>query len=599
MARKKHKAGKSPGVPAAQIPSAALRFALPALVALFSLFAWSQSGIYEDGFFFLRVVDVFLHTGELAYNPGERFETNTDFLWTLLLIPGPAVGLDPVLWLQIAGLLVYAAVLLSTFVLARKLFSASESALAALALVGAHFSFAIYAVTGFGPVLQALATVCALLGLWRFGKKADIRGGVILGAGLSFLALCRLDSVVLGIPVGLSALFIAWQNGKGARTGIILALGIPTLLSVLLLLWKRSYYGDILPATYYIKAVDTYGGVDLAEARLRKGFSYALLYWQSYFLWALALAAGFGFWRARRSQAGKQRERKNASRLAPLLAAGGMVVLWHAYTIRVGGDYQEFRFFMPQVPAMMIVFAAGLREVARHWRWGVVAGAALASFAHAQVRGFEIVPGVNTARGDMYETKITASAEGVRSEIVGGRYVAWRFLIIPLDELFRHLGPYPPQVRIAFPNGGISGYSTRLLFTEMYGFADSRIGLATPEDVLYRGGETGNPPGHNLLARPHLLARIGVNLMPAYGFHPVPPDFNRPPGGIAASNPRLAWAAQITHMPADLDLNLPADSQLFTLQAGNRGFLPVLYFNRNRTIDRVLDERGIARINVF
>ena len=110
MTQKKRKAGKSsqPGAEV-RLPPGAIRAAVPALVVLFSLFAWSQRGLYEDAFFYLRVVDVFLHTGELVYTPGERYETNTDFLWTFLLIPGVAVGMDDILWMHLVGVAVYAA----------------------------------------------------------------------------------------------------------------------------------------------------------------------------------------------------------------------------------------------------------------------------------------------------------------------------------------------------------------------------------------------------------------------------------------------------------------------------------------------------------
>ena len=138
MARKKRKAGHRPPHSGAEfhIPPAALRIAVPALVVLFSAFAWLARGVHEDGFFYLRVVDVFLHSGDLSYNPGELYETNTDFLWTFLLMPGPAAGVDGILWMHIVSVLIYAAALWATFSLAKKLFPNSEAALIALILFG-------------------------------------------------------------------------------------------------------------------------------------------------------------------------------------------------------------------------------------------------------------------------------------------------------------------------------------------------------------------------------------------------------------------------------------------------------------------------------
>ena len=604
MARKKHrKAGTSRSQPFQavefQFPLFALRLAVPALVALFAAIAWSERGIHEDGFFYLRVVDVFLHTGELAYNPGERFETNTDFLWTLLLIPGPALGLDPVLWLQIAGLLVHVAALLAIFVLARKLLGDSEFALAALILLGAHYSFAHFATTGFGTVLQALAALCCLLALLRFGKSANLRSGTILGCALSFLALCRLDSAVLGAPVALCALFFAWRSGNAARTGLVAALGIPALAAALLLLWKQSYYGDIFPATYYIKGTNVYAGVDIQKERLERGAGYLLLYWRVYFLWALAAAAAFGFWRARRGPAKNRRDGREV-RIPLLLTMAGMVVLWHAYTIRVGGDFVEFRFMMPQAPMLMILLAAGLSALPRLGLRVAVAAAALVSFAHmqetsarAEAGDYALSPaGIDTVRGDWFETVKIVTADGSRLDVAPDSHrIGLAHPVRALAEMFRHLGPYPSQVRLGFQSGGSASFSTRLLLTETYGYADSRIGNAAPEDVVFQ--ESGWT-GHNTRALPHLLARIGVNLIPHIRSFPAPPDYERP----------FIWAANVV-LPGALNadnlrrVKLPDDSQLFTLRTEAGHFLPVLYFNRNETIDRVLDERGIERVNVF
>ena len=605
MAKKKRKAGRAGAAPAPaaiQFSAGALRLAVAGLVVLFSLFAWLQRGMYEDGFFFLRVVDVFLHGGGLAYNPGERYESNTDFLWTLLLIPGIAVGIDDILWLQLLGVFIYAAALWATFALVRRMFPDSDAALVALVLLGTHFSFAHFAATGFGSVLQALATVCCLLALARFGEKADVRGGAALGFALLFLALCRLDSAVFGVPVVLCAMFLAWRAGKSSVPGLAVALTIPGIVSGALLFWKWSYYGDIFPATYYVKAAAVYGGVDQTDWRTGRGAFYAGLYWQTYFLWALALAAGFGFWRSR-GAAGKRDKRDGAGVRGPvLLAAGGMVALWHAYMIRVGGGYAEFRMMMPQVPALALLLAAGLSGLGRVWRWGVVAAAAAAGFVGVNVDRGLLAPGVYSNKGNVTETRLEWSEGGLRtvlfSDLAYPRY--WLQVNRALGGIFAPLGDYPPEVRVASPDGGASSYLTRLVRTETRGFADSRIGKAGPEDIWYYDWESAFP-GHKTVARPRLLARLGVNLI-------LPPgpealvrgeiDFNRPPRG-GEGDARLAWATLVSFSPLNADLELPADSRLVSMPLGGGVFLPVLYFNRNATIDRVLDERGIAGADVF
>ena len=608
MARNKRKTGASPGIPAAQLSPAVLRFAVPALIALFSLFAWSQGGLYEDGFFYLRVVDVFLHSGELAYNPGERHETNTDFLWTLLLIPGPAVGLDPVLWMHVLGVAVYAAALWATFALARKALSDAEAALVALVLLGGHYSFAHFAATGFAPHLQALAALCCLLALLRFGESPSPRNGAMLGLALFFLAVCRLDSAVLGIPLVLCAMHFARRTGKSAAPGIILALGIPSVLFGGVLLWKLSYYGDIFPATYYAKANNTHQRADMEGFFLMRGAGYAVLYWQRYFFWALAGIAAWGAWRSLKTgKTGKKADRlERMAVVRPLLwTIAAMCALWHAYMLRTGGDLTEFRFMMSQAPMLMILAAAGLRGLAREWRWAAAAGAVFFSALHWQTApdfmhlygppfpGFSGRTLVSSGIG-MHETALATDGGAPRVQVdIGTGLESSRLIAEALRKMFGHLGDYPPEVRVAHPAGGAAAYDSRLLWTEMRGWADSRIGLANPDELFPRAVNI----GHHILARPELLARLGVNLLIGNHHTGPSPDFSRPL--VQADNPRLTWAMFAAANGSVAGGTFPEDSQLFALPLSNGEFTPVVYFNRNQTIDGILDENGVERVNVF
>ena len=613
MARKKRKA--APRSQARhfgaefQIPPVALRLAAPALVALFSVFAWTQRGVYEDGFFYLRIVDVFLHSGVLAYNPAERYETNTDFLWTFLLMPGPAAGMDDILWMHIIGVVIYAAALFAAFSLARKLLSDSDAALVALVLLGGHYSFAHFAATGFAPHLQALAALCCLLTLMRFGESPNLRSGAALGFALLFLALCRLDSAVFGIPLVLCALFLAWQHGKAALPAIALAVGIPSVLFGGVLLWKLSYYGDIFPATYYAKAAVR--GEAAANFFLVRGASYAALYWHRYFLWALAGVAAWGAWQIFKA---KGKGKRAPLRVCPVLlwTMAAMCACWHFYMLRNGGDLTEFRFLMPQAPMMMILAAAGLRGLARQWRWMATGGAVLCSLWHWQTAppeipmpwkvrpptGFAANILFGTSDDNLAKTKMEFDG-GIRETLPIHRPPETFFQRSALTgaafrDLFENLGKYPPEVRVAFTAGGIPAYIAPLLWTEMRGWADPRIGNANAGKGEIQVG----PPsiGHSVLARPKLLARLGVNLAANFDLVSAsPPNFSRPQD--EGYNPPMAWALAASSSPRGAEL--PPDSALFSMPMPGGFFVPVLYFNHNATIDRVLDERGIKRVNVF
>ena len=590
MARKKRKGGRRPQIAHSgaefQISPAALRLAVPALVAFFSVFAWLERGVHEDGFFYLRVADVFLNSGGLAYNPGERYETNTDFLWSLLLIPGPAAGLDDILWMQIVGVAVYAAALWAAYLLARRLLPDLDGALVALVLLGAHYTFAHFAATGFGVVLQALAALCCLLALFHFGKSPNLRNGAALGFALLFLALCRLDSALFGIPLVLCALFFARQNGGAALPAIVVAMGIPSVLFGGVLLWKLSYYGDIFPATYYTKGAAERAGMDLSDFKLRQGAAYLTAYWREYFLWLIAAAAAFGAWRKGKGK------KKSGEVSAPILwTTAAMCALWHGYMLQIGGGYAEFRFMAAQAPMMMILLAWGLSGLARHWRIAAALAAAGVSLAHGLRQEGEIVSGV--LRADvMLHTRLDSE---MRTELYAPRgFEEHRLLGKGLADLFGKAAPYSPDIRVASAAGGVSAYLSRLEWVETHGYADPRISNADPSDLWLYPNQT--LVGHHIVARPKFLARHGVNLVaePAH-IHPRI-DFSAPIGG---GDPRMTWAAAASASPIGQNLELPPQSQVFALPLEDGRFTPILYLVRNETIDRILDERGIERVNVF
>ena len=593
------KARSSRPAPPLAVSPAALRLAVPALVVLFSAFAWSQQIVYEDAFFYFRVVDVFLHSGVLAYNPAERYETNTDFLWTFLLMPGIAAGVSHILWMQIAGVAVYASALLAVFVLVKRMFSNGEAGLLALVLLGGHFSFAHFAATGFAPVLQGLAAVCSFLALFEFGKSPNLRSGAALGFALLFLALCRLDSAVMGVPLVLCALFFAWQNGGRALPAIVVAMGIPSVLFGGVLLWKWSYYGDIFPATYYVKGGEDLAGEDLSGTLSERGAAYVAAYWRRYFLWLLAGIAAFGYWRTRKNRS----DAVARIRAALLWTMAAACILWYGYMLRTGGGLYEFRLLMPQAPLLAVLAAAGIWNLARNWRWATAAAAVAFSFLHWQTLSGNLIGeghgGLVLPLSGM-STRIVSDG-GIRGELdrdaLEDGIKNWVMTADAFSDLFEPLGKYPPEVRVAYYAGGLFGHYAPLLVTEMRGWADSRIGKAAPEDLIFFGGHR-VLIGHHVLASPQLLARLGVNLV--IGSRPLPNvDFSRPLSQVNIP-PAMQWAMAIS-----LDFNIrpnakfPPDTQLFAMPMQNGQFLPIVYFNRNETIDRILDERGIERVDVF
>jgi len=72
---------------------------------LLGLHAWAYRFVCDDAFISFRYARHLIEDGELSYNLGERVEGYSNFLWTIGIAGGIALGLDPVLWSQGLGLI--------------------------------------------------------------------------------------------------------------------------------------------------------------------------------------------------------------------------------------------------------------------------------------------------------------------------------------------------------------------------------------------------------------------------------------------------------------------------------------------------------------
>ena len=285
-----------------------------------------------------------------------------------------------------------------------------------------------------------------------------------------------------------------------------------------------------------------------------------------------------------------------------------MCALWHAYMFRTGGGLYEFRFMVPQAPAMMLLMAGGLAGLARGWRWTAVAMMLGFSLLHSQAAPVEMrlgnekldsnVSGAGTllsAGQLLFNTPLTLDG-GLRAEIEYSPENGWQNTGLGFRRLFADLGKYPAEVYVAHAAGGLPAYIAPLRWNDMRGLADPRVGRADEKDLWHHKPSV----GHSIVARPALLARLGVNLMWHSDFvYDEPPDFSRPMFSSPSGNPRESWAIAASSSFLNGGARFPPDSQLFAMPLPNGKYMLVLYFNRNETIDRVLDERGIERTDVF
>lgn len=304
--------------------------------------------LLDDAFTSFRYARNLVRGLGLVFNPGERVEGYTNFLWTVLLAGCEVLGLDlPTASVGLA-FLATAGTLLVLLLLGRHLFARTDGAPAWLAAVppllfAAGSSQARYVVSGMETALFVFLVTLAVYLL--------VRPAPPLATGLVFAlaAMTRPEGVLY---LGAALLFhVLWGEGDGPRRlkSAAWILGGFLLLFLPWFIWRWQYYGYPLPNTFYAKAGTGPGG-----ALLSRG-------------WALLLQMG--------RQAGVE--------LPLLLALAGLPavrrerawrLLWIAvaatagYAVVVGGDFLFFfgpRFLNPALPLLLLLAARGLASLLR------------------------------------------------------------------------------------------------------------------------------------------------------------------------------------------------------------------------------------------
>jgi len=456
---------------------------------------WSRLALFDDAYISFRYARNFAEGLGLVWNPGERVEGYTNFLWTLAVglavratsWPAPQIGLWGCLAIFGASLLVAAA-------LSRRLAGARWVPLA-VPFLALHPVFTGYGSSGLETGLCALLV---LLLAWALAVGTGPRAAALAGLAGIAAALTRPDH---GLFYAVGAAVVAWEAARGLASGEArprealarcAAYAAPFALYAAYLVWKLDYYGDLLPNTYYAKSAD--------RAWWSQGARYAFLFWgPGLAAVPLVLAA-----------AGALRPETAARRRFAAFALGSVAV-YVPYVVRVGGDFMHGRFFVSLLP-LVAIGAEGFvhrlaRSEGRRRRLGALAaGAALLLSARPPdlFEGRERIWGINDQNAYWPVVR-------VRPEIVVDRehYRLGRFFHDELEA--RGLTPV-----IGTGGIGMVGYYSGLPLVDSRGLTDPVVARQPLEERTR--------PGHEKQAPREYLVSRGVRLLRLPGgqrdFHP-------------------------------------------------------------------------------
>jgi hypothetical protein len=350
MKRRAAAAARPPGAPRV---SRSLFLALALLaVVIGTAQAITRRWITDDAYISFRYARNLLRGLGLVFNDGERVEGYSNFLWTLWCAIGMRLGFAPESWAIGSGIACFTAslALLAAFTWARR--GAAPGPLLPIAAFcyAFHRDGAIFATSGLEGSLFSLLAIAGYL-LLATGV-ASPRRFAAAGLVLALCALARPDGMIFAALGGLHALWTGHPRGRAALAYGAAALAVLAPYAA----WKLWYYGDLLPNTYYAKSADL--------SWFSQGWIYVRLYFQKYWLLALALPlAGWAALTARRNGPNAEDRAGPDARAAALAAAFALAYTF--YVAKVGGDFMFARLLVPATPFYFVLLEIGIARTLR------------------------------------------------------------------------------------------------------------------------------------------------------------------------------------------------------------------------------------------
>lgn len=460
------------------------------LLVIFVLHALYLGGIAEDAFISLRYARHLAEGMGLVWNAGEPpVEGYTNFLWVLLCAGATAIGLDPLRFALAAGICASLVAMVYGYRFAREILQAGPGgSLLPPLMLAVSGPFAAWASAGMETGLFTMLILAGAFHTVRHRQSNRIGDLYTASILLFFATLTRPEGLLV------FAVLFAWEaffpGASGPGRSRIRPVAIYAILIIIYTLWRFNYFGDLLPMTFYAK---TGGG----WRQYARGALYALFF-GLYFVVPLApgLIGPFHlvFSRLRTGTLPVPR-----FAIALCLAVTGWYTL---YIIVVGGDYMAmYRFFVPLLPFLYLVFAAGILVLAnapafRHWRFRLPA--ALVTFA-VLATVIQSTP----LEADLFvkPPRQHGTWRGIQTE---------RWHVARLTLIARFFDSYaPPGTDIATPAIGVISCFTSMNVYGFFGLTDPHIArqsVRTP-------GATIGWPGHEKEDFAYLFSKLPTFIM--------------------------------------------------------------------------------------
>jgi len=475
-------------------------------VVVGTLFALRKASLFDDAFISFRYAKNMLDGHGLVWNIGERVEGYTNFLWTVMVALVSAVTRVEIPWVGLVlSVLAFALNLVIVARLSTVLARAAHPGTVALPLaalvLAAQDTFHTYGTTG---LETGFASLLVNTGALLLVSQTTPRAAFVAGLVFILAVLTRPDHSLFYI-VGAFVVFtthlmpVVRARNTGPRgwwtAGIssMAAYAAPFTIYLAYLAWKLSFYGSIVPNTYYAKSANLSYWIQ-GEIYMR---AFALQS-HAWIVVVIALIVAPFAWRA------------NETTRRYVLFAIPASLAYVIYVWKVGGDFMHGRFYVSVLPLVVVLACLAPEVVPAPRRFPrLMPGLVLASLCFVLAQSLDFF---HDARGRWM----------IRWHIAEERTVYPITSIMPL-EVDRYTWPVGHTLarlkkvgispRIAAPGIGVIGYYSELELIDMLGLTDATV---AQQIVTTRGR-----PGHEKWAAAEYINRRAPHFIGADTYTPA------------------------------------------------------------------------------
>jgi hypothetical protein len=434
---------------------------LSAVVVAGSAYAWSLIWASDDAYISFRYAENLALGRGLVWNAGERVEGYTDFLWTVVIAAFIRAGADPGHAGILLSLLSFAVVMVTAARFPGRLTGQRLLFGPAPLLCALHYTTASFATAGLETMFGAMLTLLAV-------ERAETGRPLAAGTAAILATMAHPDHAIFYAALGAAHALDRRRRRDMVRYAVPFV-----FLFVPYFLWRWSYYGDLMPNTYYAKSA--------GHAYFQQGTIYFLATFIGgglVFAMPLAVAGAYGI---RKTVTGR-------------FAWIGLP-LYVVYVAKIGGDFMFGRLFVPVLVFTFVLADVGFRSLlAKDLRLiaaTLVTVAALPSLPIGILKPGEIFQGIADERSF---TPITDFPKMISA--------AWGYTLGQAIE--RHLNWPGRKPLVGLHNIGMAGYYGKVPVFDLRGL--------TSRSVAHLPIKARGRPGHEKLASPGHAVEAGVAL---------------------------------------------------------------------------------------